>query len=151
METKIALDPEELKELEGLSEEELMKKVEDAFMEIIVGGICCMYFGEKDLQILSNFLKKTYSDFDPAKFKKETHKIEMPVNLDPFVILSKDVVIVYTSEKTISLVVFRGDKEDRVVDCTLPESITKKAFSAQKAYWIHEVATYIQNNDRNLA
>ena len=100
--------------------EALKKFAED----LMVSGIYNLYFSEEDLRIIKEYLSSKYSDFDSEKFAKDTKKYEIDVDTDPRVMLG-DVWIIGTSETTLAVVAKVGSSLETVMECDIPEDISK--------------------------
>lgn len=121
--------------------EALKKFAED----LMVSGIYNLYFSEEDLRIIKKYLSSKYPDFDSEKFAKDTKKYEIDVDADPKVKLG-DVFIIGTSETTLAVVAKVGSSLETVMECEIPEDISKIHIINQKPYWPHIVACEMKKN-----
>ena len=122
-------------------QEALRKFAED----LMVSGIYNLYFSEEDLRIIKEYLSSKYPVFDSEKFAKDTKKYEIDVDADPKVKLG-DVFIIGTSETTLAVVAKVGSSLETVMECEIPEDISKIPIINQKPYWPHIIACEIKKN-----
>ena len=122
-------------------QEALRKLAED----LMVSGIYNLYFSEEDLRIIKEYLSSKYPVFDSEKFAKDTKKYEIDVDADPKVKLG-DVFIIGTSETTLAVVAKVGSSLETVMECEIPEDISKIPIINQKPYWPHIIACEIKKN-----
>ena len=122
-------------------QEALRKFAED----LMVSGIYNLYFSEEDLRIIKEYLSSKYPDFDSEKFAKDTKKYEIDVDADPKVKLG-DVFIIGTSETTLAVVAKVGGSLETVMECEIPEDISKIPIINQIPYWPHIVACGMKKN-----
>lgn len=74
--------------------------------------------------------------------------IEIDVDTDPRVKLG-DVTIVGTSETTLAVVAKINSSYETVMECNIPEDISKIHIFNQKPYWPHIVACEMRKNEQD--
>lgn len=127
---------------------EMQKILEEFAMDMLVSGLYNLYFSVEDHKTIKNYLSTVYSGFDAEKFEKDTRVIEIDVDTDPRVKLG-DVTIVGTSETTLAVVAKINSSYETVMECDIPEDISKIHIFNQKPYWPHIVACEMRRNEQN--
>lgn len=127
---------------------EMQKILEEFAMDMLVSGLYNLYFSVEDHKTIKNYLSTVYSEFDAEKFEKDTKVIEIDVDTDPRVKLG-DVTIVGTSETTLAVVAKINSSYETVMECNIPEDISKIHIFNQKPYWPHIVACEMRKNEQN--